>query len=238
MSPAPFTLTLILVRHGETLWNREGRFQGQTDVPLSPVGLEQAERVAERLAHGEWGKIDAVWSSDLARATQTAQAIVQRLPMLEGQNQPLAVERTPLLRERSFGSWEGLLLRDIHERFGRHAEPPQDAEPPQTVYERMNEALVQMWKQAQEQAGQEGRTTCTVIAVGHGAALKMLLVRALHAPVDVAARFRLDNTALCVLTFHGNEARTAQGRIERINDTAHLTHTPARTTEGEAAKPT
>jgi hypothetical protein len=67
----------------------------------------------------------------------------------------------------------------------------------------------------------------------------MLLVRALHAPLETAARFRLDNTALCVLTFRGIESQTAEGRVERVNDTAHLVPSNASQTEqSEAAKPT
>lgn len=229
------TLTLVLVRHGETEWNRQSRFQGQTDVPLSPVGLWQAEQVAHRLTREPLTQsVSGVWSSDLGRAIQTAETIVQALP-----NGPHFLHRTPLLRERSFGSWEGLVIREIHERFGPHSEPPDDAEPPQAVYDRMNQALGLMWNQAVEQAQEGANTASTVLVVGHGAALKMLLVRAMHAPLSTAARFRLDNTALCVLTFRGEEAQTAEGRIERANDTAHLVSSnPPQSEQGEATKPT
>lgn len=84
----------LLVRHGETEWTRARRIQGQRDTPLTPLGLRQAERLGERL-RGE--DIDAVYSSDLGRAMETARLVVPGLP----------VERRPELRECAFGEVEG-----------------------------------------------------------------------------------------------------------------------------------
>jgi len=89
--------TLLLVRHGETDWNAEGRLQGHTDRPLNDHGRRQAAALAERLA-GE--AIDAVYSSDLARARETAGILAERLG--------LPVVDDPDLRERNWGNWEGL----------------------------------------------------------------------------------------------------------------------------------
>src|SRR5438876_10058993 len=93
---------IYLVRHGETVWNRDGRMQGHTDVSLSPVGEEQARRLAERLA-GE--KIDAVWSSDLCRASLTAEMLAAP--------HALTVRISPLLRESMLGNWEGKTEAEI-----------------------------------------------------------------------------------------------------------------------------
>src|SRR5579871_641611 len=95
-------LRLYIVRHGETEWNRDGRVQGHTDVPLSGEGIEQARRVAERLSREP---ISAVWSSDLARALDTARAIAAP--------HDLEVHSTPLLRETMLGEWEGLTEPEI-----------------------------------------------------------------------------------------------------------------------------
>ena len=89
--------TLLLVRHGETDWNAEGRLQGHTDRPLNDHGRRQAAVLAERLA-GE--PIAAVYSSDLASARETAAILAERLG--------LPVVDDPDLRERNWGNWEGL----------------------------------------------------------------------------------------------------------------------------------
>jgi broad specificity phosphatase PhoE len=89
--------TLLLVRHGETDWNAEGRLQGHTDRPLNPYGREQAKALAERVADDG---IRAVYASDLSRARETAEIVGERLG--------LTVVIDPDLREKNWGSWEGL----------------------------------------------------------------------------------------------------------------------------------
>jgi broad specificity phosphatase PhoE len=87
----------LLVRHGETDWNAEGRLQGHTDRPLTPYGREQAKRLAERL---DGDTIAAVYASDLSRARETAEIVGERLG--------LTVVIDPDLREKNWGTWEGL----------------------------------------------------------------------------------------------------------------------------------
>ena len=88
---------LLLVRHGETDWNAEGRLQGHTDRPLNDYGRRQARELADRLA-GE--RVDAIYASDLSRARETAEIVGQRLG--------LTVVVDPALREKNWGNWEGL----------------------------------------------------------------------------------------------------------------------------------
>lgn len=97
--------TLLLVRHGETAWNAEHRIQGHLDIPLSPSGIRQAARLAVRLS-GE--PIDAIYSSELARAWLTAEPLAARLGV------PIVAETR--LRERNFGIFEGLTLDEIANR--------------------------------------------------------------------------------------------------------------------------
>ena len=93
---------LILLRHGETDWNRELRFQGHVDVALNAIGLEQARRLARRLA-GEMAH--GLYASDLLRAQQTAHPVARQLS--------LASVTDPALREQSFGLVDGMKVDDI-----------------------------------------------------------------------------------------------------------------------------
>jgi broad specificity phosphatase PhoE len=109
--------TLLLVRHGETDWNADGRLQGQTDRPLSDFGRRQAQQLAEEL-RGE--ELEAVYSSDLARARETAEIVGERLG--------LPVVFDPDLREKDWGTWEGLTTveRDRVEFVGESTEANQE----------------------------------------------------------------------------------------------------------------
>ena len=98
---------LFLFRHGETDWNREGRLQGHTDTPLNATGLAQAKSLAESLLPH---RLDALVSSDLARAQTTAQIVAEALRV------PLFIEVG--LRETDVGAAEGLLWADAKTRFG------------------------------------------------------------------------------------------------------------------------
>ncbi len=96
--------TILLVRHGETDWNAEGRIQGQTNSSLNERGRGQAEALAQQLA-GE--RIDALYASDLDRARETAEILALRLDL------PVVLD--PDLRERNFGSWEGRTVAELEE---------------------------------------------------------------------------------------------------------------------------
>lgn len=101
-------MRLIIIRHGESEWNRIGRYQGQADAPLSELGLRQAEALAQRL-HNE--HFDAIFTSPLQRAAKTAAAVARYHPAV-----PVAAE--PALLEIDHGAWQGLLLDEVRGRFG------------------------------------------------------------------------------------------------------------------------
>jgi broad specificity phosphatase PhoE len=125
--------TILLARHGETDWNRDGRWQGHSNTSLNALGRQQAHQLADELTE----EIDVVYSSDLARARETAEIVANRLG--------LEVQGDPRLRERGFGSWEGLTGDEIEQRDGealerwRAGEGPgaHDAEPYDAFAERM-----------------------------------------------------------------------------------------------------
>ena len=98
----------ILIRHGETDWNRERRFQGQLDVPLNAVGREQARRVGERLSH-EFA--EHLIASDLLRTQQTAEPI----GLLRPAQTALVAQLNAGLREQSFGKLEGMSVPEIRQ---------------------------------------------------------------------------------------------------------------------------
>jgi broad specificity phosphatase PhoE len=98
--------TLLLVRHGETDWNRDRRVQGQTDVPLNDEGRRQAGALLLEL---EGREFDAVYSSDLARALETARILAE--------SRALEVSTLAALREKHFGTWEGLTDLEVIDRY-------------------------------------------------------------------------------------------------------------------------
>ncbi|WP_295393129.1 histidine phosphatase family protein [uncultured Thiodictyon sp.] len=102
----PVPTRLCIIRHGETEWNAQGRIQGHTDIPLNAAGGAQAQALALKLAHQ---RFHAIYSSDLARATETAQVLAHR----EGH----AVRLLPQLRERHFGIFQGLTAAQGAERY-------------------------------------------------------------------------------------------------------------------------
>jgi broad specificity phosphatase PhoE len=159
---------LWLVRHGQTDWNLEGRYQGQTDLALNAAGWQQARALPAALAGVE---IAALYSSDLRRARQTAGVIAAALS--------LPVREDARLREARLGVWAGMLFTDIQARFPAEWQARQDdplhARPPGG--ENLLEVAARAWAAADDMARQQvGRD---VIVVAHGLVLATLRVRAL-----------------------------------------------------------
>jgi uncharacterized phosphatase len=144
---------LVLVRHGETEWNRAGRVQGRTDIPLNDTGREQAAAAAARLRDAD---LDAVASSPLSRAAETARIIAEAIGLD-------AVETVDDLVERDYGDAEGMDGEQIRERFGGPLVARETRE--QTV-ERVLPALVGI---AERHPG--GR----VLVVSHGGVIGSLI---------------------------------------------------------------
>jgi phosphoserine phosphatase len=100
-------MRLIIVRHGESEWNRLGRYQGQADAPLSDLGIGQAEALAGRLKRETF---DAIFASPLQRAARTAEAIARYHPDVPFQHEPA-------IMEIHHGDWQGLYIQDIVARY-------------------------------------------------------------------------------------------------------------------------
>ena len=179
----------MLWRHGQTVWNAERRFQGQSDIPLDETGQAQAERAARLLAglHP-----DLIVSSDLSRAASTA-APLARLTGLE-------VMLDKDLRERHGGCWEGLTDTEIRARYpAEHANwTPPDGEPSSVVADRVAAALQRVATVLAEgqvlargpvpaggAAAEPGLTTGLAVVVSHGAALRLGMSRLLGMPEEL-----------------------------------------------------
>jgi probable phosphoglycerate mutase len=189
----------VLWRHGQTTWNVEHRYQGQTDIPLDDAGVAQAEQAARRLATL---RPDALFSSDLARAQQTA------APLAKLTGLPVTLDKD--LRERYGGDWEGLSDAVIRERYPteRATWNPPNGEPNPVIAERVAGALTRIADTLDE--GQ------LAIAVGHGAALRIGMERILGIPVDgLPTLGSLVNCSWSVL-----ELRNAHWRLSEYNVTA------------------
>ena len=213
-------MRLLIARHGATQFNQEYRMTGQTDAPLSALGLRQAAALAERLA-GE--RFDTVVSSDLARARQTAEPVAQRLGL------PVTLDAG--LREISMGDWEGRRYPDIvreHAALLQRIETDPDGATGAPGGEtwaqfamRIDGALAH-WR-ARHPAG-------SVLWVTHGGVVSVLLMRALGLGLDRRWQFPRGNTSLFELDY------TPRGVILiRVNDTSHLDRSMS-DDEGERAQ--
>ena len=153
------------MRHGETEWNATKRAQGQADLPLNDAGRRQAAEAARALATET---VEAVYASDLVRATDTAEAIAER--------HGLKVIRDPRLREIDQGEWEGLTGPEIRRRWpgqwegSRHVERRPGGESPEEVTRRALEALADIV--ARHPHG-------TVVVVSHGGTIRWISAEAL-----------------------------------------------------------
>ncbi len=209
-------LKVIIVRHGRTLWNSTGRFQGQSDIELSEEGLSQAQKLADNFPVNH---IDAVYSSNLKRAFITGKMIADKFQ----------VPITPVegLREISFGLWEGLTYEQIHNKW------PQEIETmfsrPDTIGMPEGESFMQVQERGVAaldaiiaQNFIEGKDK-TVVLTAHGGIIRTLLAHVLHMPLRYIWTLRQDNTAVNIITYYQKDKEKCN--IELINGTAHLSIT-------------
>jgi 2,3-bisphosphoglycerate-dependent phosphoglycerate mutase len=197
---------ILLVRHGETDWNASGRIQGHSDTPLNAAGRLQARRAAQRLAREP---IRALYSSDLARAFETAAII--------GAPLGLTVVASPQLRERRYGEWEGLTSAEIQahypEQFAIWRARSTDFAPPQG--ETRNEILTRALAELQTIARRHVREM--VVVVSHGG-LCYVLINHILGSVDADRReFTIGNASI-----HTLDVTRDQWSVISMNETAHL----------------
>ena len=203
-------MRILLARHGETPWNAEGRYQGQEDIALSPVGEAQARALGERLRDVS---IDRAVASPLGRAARTAE-----LALGDARRDLLRIDAG--LMEIAHGTWEGLLAAEIRERDPERSIAWRDA--PHEVLmpegESLQHVLDRAWP-ALERAC-EGLGDGTLLVVAHDAVNRVILCRVLGLPLARLWRFRQAPTTLNLLEGASIDALD----VVRLNDCAH--HTP------------
>lgn len=197
---------VIFVRHGETNWNKELKYQGHTDTVLTETGRRQAALVAARLKDEP---LAAVYSSDLSRALTTAEAIATP--------HGLTVAGLPELREIHFGDWEGLTYEGISSRW------PQEYD---QLFLRTDEVRIpggETFREVKERAAGavirlvEDHPGQTIAVVSHGGTIRTVICAALHIHLNHLWDIRLDNTAVSIIEYHKNRAI-----IALLNDIHHL----------------
>ena len=198
---------IYLLRHGETTWNVERRYQGTLDSPLSETGRQQTSRTSDALRSAP---LRAVYSSPLRRALETAAVIASP--------HGLPVRTHDGLSEIRVGEWEGLTVAEIETRYGESVrqwyDTPHLARIPggETIEEMRERAAAAVDEIRRRHEGE------TVAAVAHGGVNKTILLTVLGAPLSSYWRIRQHNACVNVLEYQGDRAV-----MLIMNETSHLT---------------
>lgn len=205
-------MKILLARHGETPWNAEGRYQGQIDIPLSPVGEGQARALGARLADVA---VTRAVASPLSRAKTTAEFAL-------GDARRQMLETDAGLMEIAHGTWEGLLASEIRERdpdlLSAWREAPETVLMPGEGGETLQHVLDRAWP-AFERATAGLGDGDTLLIVAHDAVNRVLLCRILGIPLRRLWSFRQAPATLNLL--EGPSADRME--VVRLNDCAHHT---------------
>ncbi len=197
---------VVAVRHGETAWNVQTRIQGQLDIGLNAIGRQQAERLGRALADEN---LDAIYASDLQRAADTARAVSERAGV--------PVRTDAALRERGFGSFEGLTWAEVEQQHPDESRRwrerdasfgPPGGETLAVFYERAVSALAAI---AARHRGQH------IAIVTHGGVLDALYRAASRVALDAPRTWQLGNASINRV-LHGEQGFTLVG----WNDSLHL----------------
>lgn len=198
---------VFLIRHGETVWNKDARIQGQVDIPLSEKGIEQAKALSERLKKLNFA---GIFSSYLSRARETAAIIA------EPHNRQ--VEVVPGLQELNFGEWEGMTMEEIHKEYTSMtkawwANPLTTRIPGGETLAELAERSVRAIKGIIERYPDQ-----QVVVVAHGGTIRSIVGSVLGLDLNQYWRLRQDNASLSIVEFHNWD----KGILMLYNDCSHL----------------
>jgi probable phosphoglycerate mutase len=211
-SSASVRPVVLIARHGETDWNREGRIQGHLDVPLNERGIEQARALAERFRRAPPARIVA---SDLVRAMQTAQIISAACGV--------AVAAEPGFREQHLGDWQGITFDEAKRRdpdlARRFAARDPDVRPPGDGAETRADVSERRWEAFQRHAAPG--TPGPLLVVAHGGVVQALVYRVIGLPITAPRRFLIPNACVTTLIAKGDVYSVAS-----LGDVSHLVSQP------------
>ncbi|WP_297430766.1 histidine phosphatase family protein, partial [Clostridium sp.] len=198
---------LYLIRHGETEWNKLGKFQGCVDIDLSQEGIKQAYYLSEKFG----SNFDFIYSSPLKRALETANIIASNKGI-----RPVILED---IREINFGEWEGLTIKEIAKNY------------PDEFSIWQNDKLIApicggdlSLKNAVERSKNtiipliEKHNNKNILVVAHGGIIKATLIGLFNWDMTMYHKINLGNTSVCQINFNSN----LKPSIVSINDTSHL----------------
>jgi len=201
---------ILAIRHGQTAWNADSRIQGHTDIALDAVGEWQAHRLALALGDEE---LDVLYSSDLARARQTAAPLAAR--------KQLQVRVDPGLRERGFGEFEGLSFKQVEQRWPEQAaawrqrDPDFGAHGGEVLRDFRERVVAAVTRLAMAHRGQN------IALVTHGGVLDLLYREATRVALDAPRTWQLSNAGINRL-LHSGQGLTLVGWA----DVGHLEAEP------------
>lgn len=197
---------IYFARHGETDWNKDGRYQGWTDISLSETGRKQAACLAKRF---EEIPIDAVYSSSLRRAYDTAKIVAER------KNLPVIIEDS--FKEINFGEWEGHTAPELEEKFGEHYikffhEPYEHTFPGdgsfQNVTKRIARGLISVLEKYRDR---------NVLIISHGGIIRLAIIYLMEMDGSFYRKLWIDNTGVSII-----EWKEDSKLLRCLNDFSHL----------------
>lgn len=202
--PNAASTEILLIRHGETLWNIEGRLQGHKDSALTPLGIRQARAIAERVAAN---KPHVLYTSDLPSASRTAEIICNRIGM--------APKPDSRLREQNFGELEGLTISEIpeHLREGQRLRAnPDYAMPSGESFRQLHQRAVECITELTDQHPRK-----RIAVVTHGGILNTLSRHVVGIDLSAPRGFKLFNASLNTILHGGaNWALGTWGDIHHL----------------------
>lgn len=203
--------TLYIIRHGETEWNKIGRYQGITNVPLNENGIAQAKACGNALKDVHF---DRILSSDLSRALVTAETI-------RG-NRQLEIKTDERLREINFGDWEKLLFTEIEERWpgliDQMYRRPDIVKVPNG--ESFQEVQDRAWSAVSDFLNENNEDE-TILITCHGGTIRTILCKLLDISISHCWNFSQGNTAINRVFYNGM-GESDHNILNLLNDTAHV----------------